>query len=1181
MTRRKKDHLKKHARLHGVGQCDEAPSGGEEEVEAQVVSLFHHPERLPSSLSSHLTALAKVSGAKTQRSFAAPPHSTAFHRIPSHSTALHRTPPRLHLLSILLFICFLNLCHHMLSQGDDADISPGIQASEAPARYSLRTVRAGGGAIGVAGGRKQRGNHSASAPNAIPGAAATSSASADISYAVPEAEAEEEPEADGDGFSGGDGFDDEWAAEQEVEAEAAEEVVAEEAEEEVPEAEVDAPALGLRHSSRLHRHTMNTLKSTAPATQPTGGVGAVKKSSVRGGAASAPPTRRFGFLRSQPLPNRSGPSEVNLPGSRSASNLAAPSSSKQPAPYQADDEDDELHVLPPAAVEVCGRDGCAKPDRHPGMCDVQQMPRHRGRKAPAAAAAAAQQEGPSILHGLLSRIGTHSGDEEEVVEELTAAEAEEEPVATEEEEEQPEAVEDLCGTWGCTLPDKHSGLHKIPMPPARRAAAAAGGERAAQHARQEASQQPGPSGQSTSTGEPSTQPSNGATDNSDDAEGFTRSGRRKKQARPLHLSTAGIWMFEGLDYRDCCAVKGGRSHSGDNPGIKYGERILFLLNEDYDTLAPGVLGQWKPRRRVQGKFVPADDRPPDWAPGWVPVNKHTIDADDTNRSKLCNEIEETHCHALGEDLRRIKKGSVLSEADTPAKHYMTFSDVIRIRNAGKGYCPCGVALLGHVPRGSDGHTQIWTVERKENCLMHIQTNLLPYPVCQGCNTRNNFNPITGYHTIYGSSTVDGAILAHGCIQYLPGVTEQERRARAAEIMRQRGDVGGPKAVWPADIVMPEARDDQTNGFKCRYPGCTFVGVSRSGIMKHGRGLVTGGHDRAWWDSGASFADRVEKVHVSPAERQRMKAASKRKSDTAAQAGRRGLPATWKKGIKQPRKAKPAAASAAPAAASAQRAATSAKPAATSAKPAAASAKPAAASSKPAAASANPAAASAKRTAAAANPKPQAAPQGSSPSRATRPHAEPAVDLTEEDIPEEMFQVAQILAERQRPGHESEFLTSWVGYDSSHNSWEWESNFLDPALIPEFRKKQRQQQQDVERDARAAAVAQYRQQQGTRASKRPMTDLGRDGALASKLQRQEASPEEQEVRKTTVWSLLQCLFPSKKIGSKVKFSVLQGELLETGCEWAQHNSVLEKVINALNDDHVIFYLEGDIHRAIVD
>ena len=1054
-------------------------------------------------------------------------------------------------------------------------MAQGIQEEPADQQqHRLGTVRTGGGAIGLAGGRVQRSSRRASAAIATPGAATSSSADAQILHALGEAEPEEEPEGEEGGFhdDGLGDWDDERADEDEVEAE--------EAEQEATEAEADAQVpLVRRLSSRLQLRPVNTLQPTAPAAKPTGGVGAAKKSTVRG-ATTAPPTHRFGFLRSQPLPNRNGPAGVSLQRLRSASNLAAASSSQQPATYQVDDEDGELHVLPPAAVKVCGRDGCAKPDRHPGMCDVQQMPR-RGRKAPAAAAAAAQQEGTSTLDGLLSRIGTHSGDEEEVVEELTAAEAEEEPVATEEEEEQPEAVEDLCGTWGCTLPDKHSGLHKIPMPPARRAAAAAGGERAAQHARQEASQQPGPSGQSTSTGEPSTQPSNGATDNSDDAEGFTRSGRRKKQARPLHLSTAGIWMFEGLDYRDCCAVKGGRSHSGDNPGIKYGERILFLLNEDYDTLAPGVLGQWKPRRRVQGKFVPADDRPPDWAPGWVPVNKHTIDADDTNRSKLCNEIEETHCHALGEDLRRIKKGSVLSEADTPAKHYMTFSDVIRIRNAGKGYCPCGVALLGHVPRGSDGHTQIWTVERKENCLMHIQTNLLPYPVCQGCNTRNNFNPITGYHTIYGSSTVDGAILAHGCIQYLPGVTEQERRARAAEIMRQRGDVGGPKAVWPADIVMPEARDDQTNGFKCRYPGCTFVGVSRSGIMKHGRGLVTGGHDRAWWDSGASFADRVEKVHVSPAERQRMKAASKRKSDTAAQAGRRGLPATWKKGIKQPRKAKPAAASAAPAAASAQRAATSAKPAATSAKPAAASAKPAAASSKPAAASANPAAASAKRTAAAANPKPQAAPQGSSPSRATRPHAEPAVDLTEEDIPEEMFQVAQILAERQRPGHESEFLTSWVGYDSSHNSWEWESNFLDPALIPEFRKKQRQQQQDVERDARAAAVAQYRQQQGTRASKRPMTDLGRDGALASKLQRQEASPEEQEVRKTTVWSLLQCLFPSKKIGSKVKFSVLQGELLETGCEWAQHNSVLEKVINALNDDHVIFYLEGDIHRAIVD
>ena len=657
------------------------------------------------------------------------------------STALHRTPPRLHLLSILLFICFLNLCHHMLSQGDDADISPGIQASEAPARYSLRTVRAGGGAIGVAGGRKQRGNHSASAPNAIPGAAASSSASADISYAVPEAEAEEEPEADGDGFSGGDGFDDEWAAEQEVEAEAAEEVVAEEAEEEVPEAEVDAPARGLPHSSRLHRHTMNTLRSTAPATQPTGGVGAVKKSSVRGGEASAPPTRRFGFLRSQPLPNHSGPLEVNLRGSRSASNLAAASSSKQPAPYQVGDEDDELHVLPPAAEKVCGRDGCTKPDRHPGMCDVQQMPRQRARKAPADAAATASARKQSaddadeelvvlpprasktldpLLDGLLGQIRTNSDDAEFVVEEEAGA-----AVEVEEEEEHPEAAVGLCGTWGCTLPDKHSGLHEIPIPPARRAAAVAGREKAARQASGEASQEPGPSEQSAreaggASNDDSNREGSGAGD--DAAESGRAPKQRVNRAFPFHLTQRGIWMREGLSAEDTRNTRA---------GMVIGERVHFLLDQD-PTLTPGAMATWK-----------RGDAPLEgWAPGWEPINKQTVSADETtNDLGHCKSLTDKMNNMLGNDWDGILDGARLPEADTPAEEYMDYSTLIRCHNTGLGYCLRCLKVMAKrakikrpqardegEPYGRLG--DVWSAERQENFLMHVKSNVLPRPICR-------------------------------------------------------------------------------------------------------------------------------------------------------------------------------------------------------------------------------------------------------------------------------------------------------------------------------------------------------------------------------------------------------------------------------------------------------------------
>jgi len=191
----------------------------------------------------------------------------------------------------------------------DEPVAQGIQEELADQQqHRLGTVRTGGGAIGLAGGRVQRSSRRASAAIATPGAATSSSADAQILHALGEAEPEEEPDGDGGFHDDGLGdWDDEREDEDEVEAEEQVAEGATEAEEEVPEAEADAPAREQRHSSRLHRRTVNTLQPPAPAKKPTGGVGgAAKKSSVRG-AAMAPPTSRLGFLRSQSLPNRSGP----------------------------------------------------------------------------------------------------------------------------------------------------------------------------------------------------------------------------------------------------------------------------------------------------------------------------------------------------------------------------------------------------------------------------------------------------------------------------------------------------------------------------------------------------------------------------------------------------------------------------------------------------------------------------------------------------------------------------------------------------------------------------------------------------------------------------------------------------------------------------------------------------------
>ena len=131
----------------------------------------------------------------------------------------------------------------------------------------------------------------------------------------------------------------------------------------------------------------------------------------------------------------------------------------------------------------------------------------------------------------------------------------------------------VCGTNGCTLPDRHAGLCSIPPLPSRRAAA--GEERAEDE------------------------------DCEDVSDGMSGRTRRARSWDSFHMSHQGLWMREGLSAQDA---------QPKNVGMRYGERIHFLLDKD-PTLAPGDLGTWNPK----------EDQPlPGWASGWRPVNKQTV-----------------------------------------------------------------------------------------------------------------------------------------------------------------------------------------------------------------------------------------------------------------------------------------------------------------------------------------------------------------------------------------------------------------------------------------------------------------------------------------------------------------------------------------------------------------------------
>ena len=134
--------------------------------------------------------------------------------------------------------------------------------------------------------------------------------------------------------------------------------------------------------------------------------------------------------------------------------------------------------------------------------------------------------------------------------------------------------------------------------------------------------------------------------------------------------------------------------------------------------------------------------------------------------------------------------------------------------------------------------------------------------CQG---RNNTNQIACF-----SPSAVNILNSEGHIIVLAGRTSDERRASAIALIKERGEVGGPKAVWPAHLTDPGklgSCHNSNNIFSCLFLGCGKQFMSHSGAAQHAKR-----HDSTWWKSQSSLLGGCFNMtsNVSQAEMQRVR-----------------------------------------------------------------------------------------------------------------------------------------------------------------------------------------------------------------------------------------------------------------------------------------------------------------------
>ena len=415
---------------------------------------------------------------------------------------------------------------------------------------------------------------------------------------------------------------------------------------------------------------------------------------------------------------------------------------------------------------------------------------------------------------------------------------------------------------------------------------------------------------------------------------------------------------------------------------------------------------------------------------------------------------------------------------------------------------------------------------------------------------------------------------------LPGRNAEERLAEAAALMRTRsgGNLGGPSARWPADLVDPgnhassRARDSI---FSCLFPGCGKKLTSYAGIRAHGLGT----HNKnKWWDQREWDRKVSEQRHCTAEELGRVSGSRK---------DGRGWQGSLAPKAERPKtramEIDPSSAAANPKKGKRAKAAT-----------AAASAAPATASS-----SAAPAAASASSSAAASTSAvPAAASSSAAPAAAAPPTANMATEKTCAACDGVMLgSTLHACGECGKPVHgwvlcESVMMPVYDHYFCSTTCLQARNAKADASAADEdarpFPVRRRPESPVLVAGQGAVRDLRQQQQQQNKGSKRPMSELNADAQLAQKLQRVQKlsptmklakmTPQQLQERKKLVISQLDLLF-SKHANEEVPDSVLQVQLgeIRSCSEWESRPEVLVAVLKALENDNVLMWRDNAIHK----
>ena len=301
------------------------------------------------------------------------------------------------------------------------------------------------------------------------------------------------------------------------------------------------------------------------------------------------------------------------------------------------------------------------------------------------------------------------------------------------------------------------------------------------------------------------------------AEGVDEDAEVDAEGTGLHWTVKGQWLLHGLTPQE---VRSGRQ------GMAFGARMHYLFDKFPEILVT----------------------PPssEWAPGWEPMNRNTIAADDTLRlqtkgGEMCRAISSRCVEMLTSDARRVRKGAALREVDQPRIPFASHPHLIRIFNAGGGICGnvrCRKTLLlssnvsthAQVRTGtaeSSDYTRlghVWSANRRHNFLFHNSDNLYETAWCVTCQHYDQGNELTSPR--YGKIDHENV---------LQGSTLPERYASGQQWVLSHGLSGGPAACLPSGFSLQSAKErDMSTVYTCLFPGCPVKCLTYRAITLHAK-----------------------------------------------------------------------------------------------------------------------------------------------------------------------------------------------------------------------------------------------------------------------------------------------------------------------------------------------------------